>query len=435
MPFVVSMRTHQDLLAVLRTFVYKGCMFFSSAMASLVSDKDDVARWRALLERALTDAEKDELSEPDFANMTPLQADVLAAFRFAMQESFDKNPADVNFRSTYRIWRFIRGLALTPKGSFQLALKHMRDACAFRKERNAATISAELMETEMKLEDTPYHDLVCSVYPTLFLSSHLDKEGHPIVINQLGMSDPTNLVEGKLTDDQAIEYFVRMAEMRFLKVDAMSEERQRLVRALIIQDLHGLSMKHIASGPRRFIKMFINIMSNNFPEIMYKICVINAPWAFTAAWALVKPLLPERTVKKVVICGADYKSELLKLIDVENLLVSYGGTLDIALPAMVKEGSDVETCFVPRGDSVTIEVPIATEHRRFCLEYQCESGDATVEVSCGGSIMNTITRKERGKCSILIPGTADATVAVKFDNTFSWVHGKTILYKYHASVE
>jgi len=58
-----------------------------------------------------------------------------------------------------------------------------------------------------------------------------------------------------------------------------------------------------------------------------------------------------------------------------------------------------------------------------------------VEVSCGGNTMNTITRKERGKCSILIPGTADATVAIKFDNTFSWVHGKTILYKYHASVE
>ena len=82
-----------------------------------------------------------------------------------------------------------------------------------------------------------------------------------------------------------------------------------------------------------------------------------------------------------------------------------------------------------------VEVPIAAEQRRFCLEYQCESGDATVEVSCGGNIMNTITRKERGKCTVLIPGTDDATVVVKFDNTFSWVHGKTILYKYHATLE
>lgn len=48
---------------------------------------------------------------------------------------------------------------------------------------------------------------------------------------------------------------------------------------------------------------------------MKKVWIVNAPWAFTAAWNLVVPLLPEHTRKKVAIYGKNYLPQLLDEID------------------------------------------------------------------------------------------------------------------------
>ena len=44
---------------------------------------------------------------------------------------------------------------------------------------------------------------------------------------------------------------------------------------------------------------------------------VNAPWAFTAIWTLVKGWLDEKTRAKVSIVGARYTPKLLEYIDKE----------------------------------------------------------------------------------------------------------------------
>ena len=58
---------------------------------------------------------------------------------------------------------------------------------------------------------------------------------------------------------------------------------------------------------------------------MGKLVIINAPRSFTTIWTFVKPLLNERTVKKVDIHGDDYLDALRALIPPENLPASLGG--------------------------------------------------------------------------------------------------------------
>ncbi|KAJ7191525.1 CRAL-TRIO domain-containing protein, partial [Mycena haematopus] len=62
-------------------------------------------------------------------------------------------------------------------------------------------------------------------------------------------------------------------------------------------------------------------------ECMGAFYIINAPWAFTAIWAAIKPWLDEVTVKKVHILGGPsaYKPELLAQIDKEALPKQFGG--------------------------------------------------------------------------------------------------------------
>lgn len=58
---------------------------------------------------------------------------------------------------------------------------------------------------------------------------------------------------------------------------------------------------------------------------MGKFYIINAPWAFSAVWSVIKPWLDEVTVKKIDILGSGYKEALLKQISKENLPKEFGG--------------------------------------------------------------------------------------------------------------
>jgi hypothetical protein len=59
---------------------------------------------------------------------------------------------------------------------------------------------------------------------------------------------------------------------------------------------------------------------------MGQVKIINAPTTFTAMWAVMKPWLAKETVDKIDILGSSYESELLQVVDAENLPASLGGT-------------------------------------------------------------------------------------------------------------
>ena len=58
---------------------------------------------------------------------------------------------------------------------------------------------------------------------------------------------------------------------------------------------------------------------------MGKFYIINAPYAFSLVWTIVKPWLDEVTVAKIEILGGSYKDALLKQIPRENLPKEFGG--------------------------------------------------------------------------------------------------------------
>jgi len=53
--------------------------------------------------------------------------------------------------------------------------------------------------------------------------------------------------------------------------------------------------------------------------------IVNAPWAFTAAWTVCKGFVDEKTRQKISILGGGYTKELLKHIDEDQLSSLLGG--------------------------------------------------------------------------------------------------------------
>lgn len=60
-------------------------------------------------------------------------------------------------------------------------------------------------------------------------------------------------------------------------------------------------MSHLSGEVKRLMSMLTKYDQDNYPEMLGRICIINAPMVFKAIWALVKPLLNPRTLSKIQV--------------------------------------------------------------------------------------------------------------------------------------
>jgi hypothetical protein len=65
----------------------------------------------------------------------------------------------------------------------------------------------------------------------------------------------------------------------------------------------GVGMSHLSGEVKRLMSTLTKYDQDNYPEMLGRICIINAPLVFKAIWALVKPLLNPRTLSKIQVCA------------------------------------------------------------------------------------------------------------------------------------
>jgi len=153
----------------------------------------------------------------------------------------------------------------------------------------------------------------------------VDKEGIPVYIERIGLSDFKGVCKN-VPDEDLINFHIWcMEENAFLKKRWAKLLKRPIHGNIVIEDLKGLSWAH--TDGIGLLKKLAQIDDNNYPENLKKLFLINCPTLFTMIWKAVKPFLNENTIKKIRICGSsDYKSALLEDIPAENLPEEYGGT-------------------------------------------------------------------------------------------------------------
>lgn len=139
------------------------------------------------------------------------------------------------------------------------------------------------------------------------------KLGHP-VLSVLARAYNPRLVEDTI---QIVYFFVFYIDEICRRTELAGQET-----FFGIFDLEGFSLANF-SFPQ--ISLAISILQNHYPERLGGVFVINAPWAFTAVWRMIRPLLDERTRNKVTILGSNYLEALQEHVDIDQIEVEYGG--------------------------------------------------------------------------------------------------------------
>lgn len=129
--------------------------------------------------------------------------------------------------------------------------------------------------------------------------------------------------EERLIKHYIISYELLM-RLRFPACSAIAGTR--IEQGLNILDLNGGSMKILSKKVYALIQLASKVGSDYYPEIMGQTFIVNAPMLFSGVWAVIKGFLDEKTRAKITIKGGSYQSDLLALVDKENLPDFLGGS-------------------------------------------------------------------------------------------------------------
>ncbi|MEW5316821.1 MAG: hypothetical protein WDW38_008169 [Sanguina aurantia] len=153
-----------------------------------------------------------------------------------------------------------------------------------------------------------------------------DRQGRPILIQQLGRVDLT-AISTITTDERMCLWHIQEYEKLFRVIFPACSQHQgvHIDQLFVVVDLQGVSFTDMIRV-RKLLTMFMKMDSDNYPETLAVMAIINAPYWFGRMWSAIKEFLQGDTVKKIQILSSDYQTFLLQHIAPENLLACYGGT-------------------------------------------------------------------------------------------------------------
>ena len=79
----------------------------------------------------------------------------------------------------------------------------------------------------------------------------------------------------------------------------------------------GFSISMMNKRVYALVQSASKISSDNYPEIMGGMMIVNAPYLFSGVWAIIKVWIDEKTRKKIQIIGGGYTKKLLEKIDAD----------------------------------------------------------------------------------------------------------------------
>lgn len=161
-------------------------------------------------------------------------------------------------------------------------------------------------------------------YPHFFHKT--DKLGRPVYIEILGDLKIDEMFK-ITTPERLIQYQVKLYESLLNSIFPICTQNAKkyVQQTFTIIDLKKLSSKLLSKKVYNFLKLTSSNSQNNYPEMLGQLFFVNTGLMFKAAWSVIKAFVDDKTKKKIITVGSDYKKKLLEHIDACNLPKILGG--------------------------------------------------------------------------------------------------------------
>ncbi|KAH3877261.1 retinal-binding protein-like [Dreissena polymorpha] len=320
-----------------------------------------------------------------------------------------------------------------------------RTSEAYKKKMKVETLMAEYEIPE-----------VIKTYLTGGFCGH-DKEGSLIRVELYGHLDMKGLMASTRKSDLE-KVKLMQCEKTIEDWEIMSKRLDRRVDGLtVIMDMEGVTTKMMWRPALQMYLHLVKVLEDNYPEMLKRLFVVNAPSIFPVLYKLARPLISDDMRNKIHVLGGHFKSDLIKYIDADQLPMFLGGTLtdpdgDPRCRTMICQGGEVpekyytdvkslyeamELVTIAAGSSHTKDFQVDTPGSHLTWAFRSEDYDLgfgvriTTNSSAKPKFLVPIQRVnshlvvEDGSIVCDVPG----TYTLVFDNTFSWTRAKKVYFE------
>ncbi|CAL8125547.1 unnamed protein product [Orchesella dallaii] len=277
-----------------------------------------------------------------------------------------------------------------------------------------------------------------------------DKEGNPTMVLFTGGFEIKKHVQtyGKATIMKVYSIFM---ERLYADCILHSTDKRKLNKFVNIIDLEALRYKDCLSAD--VLDVLTNAMKcveANYPELLEKAYVLNAPAIFPIIWNLIKPFLSQKTISNVHFFNSNlesYRSVLLERLPVNKLPRRWGGSRYCELWQLNVYSASVhitdefrknfEEKTIPAGEALDLSFEVETPKTLLSWSFKTENYDIGFSVvhkqlSSDCEEKEIIEYKRYNVQKILQTGSmvceTKGQFILRFDNTYSKFRGKTVMY-------
>ncbi|KAL1435879.1 hypothetical protein MTO96_010651 [Rhipicephalus appendiculatus] len=198
--------------------------------------------------------------------------------------------------------------------------------------------------------------------------------------------------------------------------------------------------------------VLVRMLEDNYPECLEKVIVINAPSFYSILWKFARTVLSERTADKFEVYGKDgWKKRLLQIADADSLpacwggnmvgpdgdprcrhKVNYGGRFEEGERCSVFDEKDARQQTIGRRERWELPINVVRPGALLSWRFQTITGDVGFGLRLLSGI--SLVPVQRLKTCSHVPQEgswhcdAPGTYVLEFDNTYSWLNGKTLAY-------
>ncbi|KAH7286502.1 hypothetical protein KP509_32G010000 [Ceratopteris richardii] len=140
------------------------------------------------------------------------------------------------------------------------------------------------------------------------------RKGRPVFAIGVGMSG-----YDKAPVDKYVQSHIQINEYRDCVLLPQATKRMGFYVGTCLKILDMSNLKISALNRLKILTIISTVDDLNYPEKTDTYYIVNAPYIFSACWKVVKPLLQERTKRKIKVLQGCGKEELLEVMDPDVL--------------------------------------------------------------------------------------------------------------------
>ncbi|XP_021957682.1 SEC14-like protein 2 isoform X1 [Folsomia candida] len=171
-----------------------------------------------------------------------------------------------------------------------------------------------------------------------------DKNDNPVIVLKFGAWDVKSVVSNQRED--FMSYAIKTMELCARSCAHSTREKSWMGQLVGIYDFKDLSFSQMRCFEVIQITMQASqLFDSNYPELLGRGFVVNAPMTFQILWKLICPVMDDKTARKITVLGSDtdiMRNEIGKYVPFAEFPKMYGGDGDNDLKIIVApDGSPI----------------------------------------------------------------------------------------------